>query len=80
MKIIIAGMSKEERQKPRPPWWVGKRIVCRQCSAIVQLEAGDKVVEESLRSSGGREARVDCPSCGCGLSVFHYFSCFGSPE
>lgn len=41
-------------------WWVGRQVKCRNCSSLIELEAGDAVF---LYTNPSLAAYFTCPEC-----------------
>lgn len=55
MKIIKMGIKPE----PKIPWWLGKKIECKKCKSILELEIED---HKKVRING--LISFVCPICG----------------
>jgi ribosomal protein S27E len=45
------------------PWWVGKKVECKHCGRVVQLEIGDEH-HKSCVSANNDFFEVQCAQCG----------------
>jgi hypothetical protein len=62
MKIIQQG----KLPTPTEPWWVGRQLICNNCSTVIELQSTDKgSVHDTIDRSpdGKRTATVMCPMC-----------------
>lgn len=67
MKVITEGRDLET---PPPPWWVGAKVRCPWCGAVMQLEAADAPNVRVIQNTDGSVAIIfTCPNKTCNVPL-----------
>jgi RNase P subunit RPR2 len=63
MKVI------EEGRQDWQPWWIGKRLECKECGRVVELEPNDDVQPNWIDKADYDRVVITCEKCGHVVSL-----------